>query len=60
MAFDELKILPLDKIYVYKMGILMYKYDKNILPAIFDDIFDKSNQIHNHNTRQPFHVPLIT
>ena len=58
--FDELKILPLGKVYIYKMGIVMYKYDKNILPRIFDDILKKTSQIHSYNTRQPFYVPLIT
>ena len=57
--FDELKILPLHKIYVYKIGLLMYKYDKNLLPAIFDNIFHKTSQIHSYTTRQPFYVPLI-
>ena len=58
--FDELKILPLNKIYIYKMGIMMYKFDKNLLPTIFNDIFNKNNQVHGHNTRQHFHVPPIT
>ena len=57
--FDELKILPLHKIYVYKIGILMFKFSQNLLPSIFDNIFSRNSQIHGHNTRQLFHIPLI-
>ena len=58
--FDHLKILPLHKIYIYKIGTLMFKYSQDLLPSIFDDVFIKNSQIHSYNTRQLFHVPLIT
>ena len=58
--FDELKILPLHKVYVYKIGTLMFKYTQNLLPSIFDNVFSRNSQIHSHNTRQVFHIPLIT
>ena len=57
--FHRLGILPLFKIYTYKIGILMYRYEKHTLPPIFDTIFKKTNQVHAHNTRRTFHVPLI-
>ena len=57
--FDHLKILPLNKIYIYKIGTLMFKYSEDLLPAIFNDVFIKNSQIHSYNTRQLFHVPLI-
>ena len=58
--FDELKILPLHKIYIYKIGILMFKYSQDLLPSIFNNIFTKNSQIHSYNTRQLLHIPLIT
>ena len=57
--FDELKILPLHKIYIYKIGTLMFKYRRDLLPTIFDNVFRMNSQIHSHNTRQLFHVPQI-
>ena len=57
--FDELKILPLHKIYIYKIGILMFKFNHDLLPSIFNKVFIKNSQIHSYNTRQLFHVPLI-
>lgn len=38
----------------------MFKYNQNQLPPIFDNIFKKNSQIHSYNTRQHFHIPLIT
>ena len=57
--FDEHKILPLHKIYIYKIGTLMFKFNENQLPSIFDNVLKRNNQIHDHDTRQLFHVPLI-
>ena len=36
----------------------MYKFNKNSLPRIFDDVFKKTSQIHSHKTRITFHVPF--
>ena len=58
--FDKLKILPIKKIYIYKIGTLMYKYHKGLLPTIFNNVFKHTAQVHNYNTRQVYHVPLIT
>ena len=58
--FDKLKILPINKIYIYKIGTFMYKYHQGLLPAIFDNVFKRTTQVHNYNTRQVYHVPLIT
>ena len=37
----------------------MYRYEKHTLPPVFDTILKKTNQVHAHNTRRIFHVPLI-
>ena len=58
--FDKLRILPIGKVYTYKIGVLMYKYSHNLLPAIFNNVFNRTTEIHNYNTRQTFHIPLIT
>ena len=56
--FDKLNILPLKKVFAYKIGIFMYKFNKISLPRIFDDVFKKTSQIHSHKTRITFHVPF--
>ena len=38
----------------------MFKYSQNLLPSIFDNVFLRNSQIHSYNTRQVFHIPLIT
>ena len=60
LLFDELQILPLKKIYQYKIATMMFKFSKNLLPEIFNTIFQTTNQIHDHWTRQEIHVPNIT
>ena len=37
----------------------MFKFNENQLPSIFDNVLKRNNQIHDHDTRQLFHVPLI-
>ena len=49
--FTNLKILNLDGIFQYSVGIFMYKFVKGMLPALFDDMFLNINQIHSHYTR---------
>ena len=59
--FDSLKILPLDKIYLYKIGIFMYKLDNNLLPNVCNDMFTRNSRYHNYSTRikDSFHIPKV-
>ena len=49
----KLNLLPLKKLYVYDTGLLMYKYDNDILPELYADIFTPVCNIHNHDIRKP-------
>ncbi len=55
--FDELNILPLKKVYQYKIATMMFKFSKDLLPNIFNNIFHNTRQVHDHYTRQEVHVP---
>ena len=58
--FEELKILDLKKIHVYKIGIIMFKVFDNSTPEIFSALFQYNHAIHNYGTRQShkLHVPI--
>ena len=59
--FKSLKLLNLDNIYLYKVLIFMYKYNQHLLPGIFLNMFHRSDDFHQYNTRQQFflHEPII-
>ena len=50
--FMSLEILPLEKIFYHRCGLMMYKYhNNNLLPCPFSQLYAKNDSIHNHNTR---------
>ena len=56
--FILLGVLPVKNIYMYNIGLLMYKYYHNDLPHVFD-MFEKNVNIHQYSTCQSgmLHVP---
>jgi hypothetical protein len=51
--FNELKILPLRNIYVYTIGLFMFKYLNRMVPVhLFETMFTGTAEIHSHYTRQ--------
>jgi len=59
--FDNLKLLNIYQIYVYSIGIFMYKYHNGILPSVFTNLFEFNYNIHQLTTRQncKLHLPLV-
>ena len=57
--FNQLKILPLNKIYEYCIILFMFKYVNNLLPHLFESIFVFNLNVHSYETRQSrkLHVP---
>lgn len=57
--FKELNILPLKKLYLYRIGIVMYKYNNNLVPSGFRDLFTHNHEVHHYNTRSnnKLHLP---
>ena len=59
--FRELKILTIEKIYIYKLLSFMYRYNYGLLPSTFDFMFIRNDNFHNYGTRQNMnlHIPLM-
>ena len=51
VLFTGLKILHLGQIYTCKVMIFMYKYVQQLLPNVFLDMFCRSYEVHQYNTR---------
>ena len=51
----DLGILKLNNIKHYVLQLFMFRFHTRKLPAIFDDMFTKNDDIHSHDTRQRFH-----
>ena len=49
--FRQLKILNFQKVLNFQLSILMWEYDHNDLPTIFDTYFEKAKNVHSYNTR---------
>lgn len=49
--FKKLKMLRLTEIYILATATFMFKFDRNELPPIFNEFFDKNKDFHGHDTR---------
>ena len=49
--FLSVEVLPLMKIFLYKVGLIMYKYSNNLLPECISLLYLRNDSIHEHNTR---------
>ena len=49
--FHQLKILKVHDINILQTSIFMFKYTKNVLPPIFNDLFTYNRNIHSYPTR---------
>ena len=58
--FKECKVLNIYQINKYITGIFMFKYNRGLLPNIFDTMFSKQTDVHKYCTRQNdlFTLPL--
>ena len=52
--FINLKILKLDQIRTFQIGEFMYRFDRSLLPPIFNNYFQLSSHVHSHFTRYSF------
>ena len=58
--FDSLKLLSLENIYKYKVGIYMFKLNHDFLPKVCSEMFIKNSEVYSYETRSKhcFHVPF--
>ena len=50
--YVKFNILPLKKMFVYIVGLFVYKYDNDMLPELFADMFTPVCNIDNYDTRK--------
>ena len=58
--FNKLSVLNIKKLYMYNLGLLMYKHHHNQLPQILN-VFVHNSDIHAYSTRSAdmLHVPIF-
>jgi hypothetical protein len=59
--FKQLKLLPLNKLYVYHVLIFMFKVHHKMLPVVFQNMFNLFTDFHNYHTRYTiqYHLPIM-
>ena len=50
--FDTLSILNFSNLVVHKIGLMMFKYSKDLVPLPIVELFTRNYEFHNHYTRQ--------
>ena len=48
--FLNLQLLPLEKIFFSRVGLVMFKCSNNMLPNVISNLYIKNNEIHSHFT----------
>ena len=59
LLFKELKLLNFIQINKYLIGRLMFRIYNHELQNLFGDFFTINRELHGHNTRQAYHIPLF-
>ena len=49
--FDKYKTFDVFSLYKKEVAVFMFKYQRNLLPQSFDNMFTKRKDIHTYNTR---------
>ena len=49
--FKNLEILPIDKIFIDRIGITMFKVTYELVPKSIHQLFSRNKDIHSHDTR---------
>ena len=53
--FNNLNVLPLDKLVVDRICVMMYKYANDLLPPALNYLYTSNSDVHNYTTR-PRHL----
>ena len=58
--FQELNFLQIDQIRIAQTGEFMFRYDRGLLPPVFNKFFRHTSDIHSHMTRTSnlYHKPF--
>ena len=58
LIFKDLNILKINQLVIHRIGIMMYKFSKGLLPTILNSLYQENNEVHTYNTRAKimFHI----
>ena len=56
--FNSLELLPVQKIFINRIGIVMFKYSCDMLPDPIANLYSKNKDYHSHNTRNKNHLKV--
>ena len=61
MLFFTNNVLKITDLFLYNVGVFMYKLSNNDLPDVFLPMFRRNSEIHTYPTRQrqSFHLPRM-
>ena len=49
--FQDLSILPLEKLVLYRIALIMYKMSNGLIPKTMSDLYITNKDIHSYDTR---------
>ena len=55
--FNDLRVLTINDLFAYNIGLFMYKHHHGWLPSVLNT-FRKNSDIHDHNTRQAGYLEI--
>ena len=60
--FQDLSILPLEKLVLYRIDLIMYKMSNGLIPKTMSDLYITNKDIHSYDTRYKnlFRIPKGT
>ena len=60
--FQDLSILPLEKLVLYRIALIMYKISNSLIPKTMSDLYITNKDIHSYDTRYKnlFRIPKGT
>ena len=58
--FNSLELLPVEKIFINRVSIVMFKFSCNMLPDPIAKLYSKNKDYHSHNTRNKNHLKVST
>ena len=54
--FISLELLPVEKIFINRVSIVMFKFSCNMLPDPIAKLYSKNKDYHSHNTKNKNHL----
>ena len=58
--FNSLELLPVEKIFINRVSIVMFKFSCNMLPDPIAKLYSKNKDYHSHYTRNKNHLKVPT